>query len=130
MGLASTQARLLYCTSRKADLQYDLLQACAQEQMYTQKSCVAAEQKARKYNEFIATQVGDPDNSATISELFLNSEAYADYEAQMAEIEAAEARLDTKKQKIETEIQAIEAQEKFCDTLLKDHLNSFGYFKS
>ena len=65
MGLASTQARLLYCTSRKADLQYDLLQACAQEQMYTQKSCVAAEQKARKYNEFIATQVGDPDNLAT-----------------------------------------------------------------
>lgn len=135
MGLASNQARLNTLTLRKSDLELRLTLIAADELDLAVKKGAETTAKNDAMNKFFndkdnKEKVGEAqDNAPTLSEQFMQSKEYRDYEAAMDELEEAEIRLDQQRQVAETEHTAVVAEKEEIEKLVGENIkDSFKYF--
>ena len=127
MGLAANQARLNLLTARKADLEYRLTTLSNNLQEIAVKEANAIAEKSRAYQEFV-NQIATKENDQVVR--FETTQAYIDYENEMAMLEVADNQLTQQQKKAETEHQAVVAEEEEIQKLVDNNIkNTFKLFQ-
>lgn len=130
MAVSVNNARLLFLTARKSDLEYKMTMMINNIQQLANQSAAVLEEKYTAVQNYVTKQTvaGTADAPPTVS-MNANPNYLTDFDVQLAEIEAAQSRLDLEQKKLETQHKAVTAEEesvqKTLDNSIKEEFTRF-----